>query len=71
MAENCNMFLMPEPFYDKYTKAIYVCDEYNIHKYDQEGNWSIALENIKDNSVRFEWKNNEIQNYHRNIWDEI
>ena len=56
MAEDCFMYSMPEPFYDKYTKAIYVCDYFfiDIHKYDQEGNWSIAFKNIKDNSVRFE-----------------
>ena len=52
----------PEPFYDKYTKSIYVCDDYyNIHKFDQGEKWSIAFEDIDRNSFSFEWKINKKQ----------
>ena len=56
MAEDCDMDSMPEPFYDMITKAVYVCekDNHNIHKFDQDGNWSIAVKNIRGNSVPFE-----------------
>ena len=56
MATNCNMESMPNPFYDKHSKAIYVCDkdDHHIHKFDQDEKWSIALENIKDNAVTFD-----------------
>lgn len=38
---------MPEPFYDKHTKAIYVCVRKNkLQKFDQDQKWSLARENI-------------------------
>ena len=52
MVKDCYMEFMPEPFYDKITKAIYVCDidlntrAQNIHKFDKDGNWSIAVVDI-------------------------
>ena len=63
MSKNCYMSSTPEPFYDKHTKAIYVCDYelkddidivYNIHKFDQDQKWSIAVEDIKKNPICFE-----------------